>query len=296
MVGLAAPCAVRGCSDDARTRCSACGLTHYCGRDCQRADWQFHKHECKVLARALKLMDAEAETSPKSQSEAPIFTADASPGSLSQAFTVARAAGLAKMHGLLDDAPVSPFHVTLVGSISHLEGAMDFALVQRLRIRVLPGLKNVQFDMVGPDVVSARPLSGDGYVVHSVNGTYHEAVEAGNRQLAPDLACVLNGGIDNFFASWAPSLEILRKQAQGTPVAFTGYVGIDDPGCERLMKLLAWRVLSPQQTQPLRLARQTQHGSGWLHGAGVREGLFSPQAHTERHAVGAQGGAPRPAA
>eukprot|EP00873_Tetraselmis_striata_P035788 jgi/Tetstr1/456052/TSEL_042822.t1 len=244
----------------------------YCGRDCHRVDWRFHKYEGKVLARALKLMDAEAETSPKSQSGAPIFTADASPCSLSQAFTVARAAGLAKTHGLLDDAPVSPFRMTLVGSRSHVEGAMDFALVRRLLIRVLPGLKNVQFDLVGPEVVSARPLSGDGYVVHSVNGTYHEAVEAGNRQLAPDLACVLNGGIDNFFASWAPSLELLRKQ--GTPVAFTGYVGIDDPGCERLLKLFD----VPRKPNPF----------GWHARPGMaRDGLMvltcgkgSPQEHT----------------
>ena len=29
------------------SRCSACGQAEYCGRECQRADWQAHRAVCK---------------------------------------------------------------------------------------------------------------------------------------------------------------------------------------------------------------------------------------------------------
>ena len=37
--------------------CSRCGVTHYCNRDCQVADWSSHKGECKKIAHATYLKD-----------------------------------------------------------------------------------------------------------------------------------------------------------------------------------------------------------------------------------------------
>ncbi|GFT98019.1 SET and MYND domain-containing protein 3 [Nephila pilipes] len=31
--------------------CKACGIMKYCGKDCQKTDWQYHKFECGVLRR-----------------------------------------------------------------------------------------------------------------------------------------------------------------------------------------------------------------------------------------------------
>jgi hypothetical protein len=46
-------------SDDANPRkaCAACGLAHYCDRNCQKEDWHFHKEVCKA-SRALKDLKA----------------------------------------------------------------------------------------------------------------------------------------------------------------------------------------------------------------------------------------------
>ena len=36
---------------DKLKKCSNCLQMHYCGRNCQRNDWKYHKNECKVLAK-----------------------------------------------------------------------------------------------------------------------------------------------------------------------------------------------------------------------------------------------------
>ena len=33
-------------------QCSSCKYVHYCGKDCQKKDWDIHKTECKKFAAA----------------------------------------------------------------------------------------------------------------------------------------------------------------------------------------------------------------------------------------------------
>ena len=35
------------CDEKATLRCTACKVTKYCSRDCQRSDWPAHKRACK---------------------------------------------------------------------------------------------------------------------------------------------------------------------------------------------------------------------------------------------------------
>ncbi len=35
------------CGDQFKSKCGACHVFKYCGRECQRAHWAFHKPYCK---------------------------------------------------------------------------------------------------------------------------------------------------------------------------------------------------------------------------------------------------------
>jgi hypothetical protein len=41
------PCAHLGCVKEGRLQCTRCKQARYCGEQCQRADWQSHKKQCK---------------------------------------------------------------------------------------------------------------------------------------------------------------------------------------------------------------------------------------------------------
>ena len=40
-------CAI--CLEEGKLRCSRCGVTYYCGVDCQRSAWKSHKPRCSLL-------------------------------------------------------------------------------------------------------------------------------------------------------------------------------------------------------------------------------------------------------
>ena len=42
-------------------RCGACNVAHYCGIECQRADWPIHKRHCKDLKKFLEKETANEE-------------------------------------------------------------------------------------------------------------------------------------------------------------------------------------------------------------------------------------------
>ena len=39
------------CDKLAKNLCSACKFVFYCGRDCQKKDWNSHKEDCKTFAK-----------------------------------------------------------------------------------------------------------------------------------------------------------------------------------------------------------------------------------------------------
>jgi hypothetical protein len=41
------------CQRECNTKCKACNIEHYCSRECQRADWNYHKRYCKKLKDTL---------------------------------------------------------------------------------------------------------------------------------------------------------------------------------------------------------------------------------------------------
>jgi hypothetical protein len=60
-------CASCGVTKASLQQCSKCGMCHYCGKDCQRRDWEIHKMECKsnaIIWRAfMRARDAEKKKS-----------------------------------------------------------------------------------------------------------------------------------------------------------------------------------------------------------------------------------------
>ena len=63
-------------------------------------------------------------------------------------------------------------------------------------------------------------------------------------------AVVLNGGVDNSFHSWAPTIQLLCDQQ--VPSAFTGY-SIDALGCERMLRALGADIVLPTAPNPFRM-------------------------------------------
>jgi hypothetical protein len=76
------------------------------------------------------------------------------------------------------------------------------------------------------------------------------------RQERPDLALILNGGLDENFGSWAATLWTLL--ALGGPVALTGYgnadgsIGDTDSGSVQITHLLGGRAAAPVRPNPFR--------------------------------------------
>ncbi|KAK3236693.1 hypothetical protein CYMTET_53177 [Cymbomonas tetramitiformis] len=165
------------------------------------------------------------------------------------------------------------FVLHLLGCRWHVEGSIDVKLLIKVLRRV------ARFDklclvFIGPELAdvdrevqeSFKRAVKENEVVIEVNAQPAEMLPAQGEFLLstessverPDLAVILNGGLDDNFGSWASTLW--RLLAQGIPAAFTGYGGTDgsvsetDVGTEAILQLLGANFVAPCFANPFRFS------------------------------------------
>lgn len=170
-------------------RCSKCRLVAYCGRSCQAQDWASHKGLCKSLCRANDKLfgtdgaDAKADKEnmepPKKASKeirkeekAGSMFCGMGCANLSTTYTIAAAVAALKPQ-LEPCAELHPLRVALLGARGWVEGVVDFDVLHKMLMRVLPGLQSVCFQLVGPEAYLGDRI-GDKVQVVARTGLYHE--------------------------------------------------------------------------------------------------------------------------
>jgi len=107
------------------------------------------------------------------------------------------------------------FRLLLLGARHEYEGEIDWCLLRNLLRKYTPwdGDCNLEVELLGPEIDSdseAFSSSSSSEGVTLTHGLYHNQGE--DVVKTHHLAVVMNGGIDCFFDSWAPSVIRLRDQ------------------------------------------------------------------------------------
>ena len=179
-----------------------------------------------------------------------------------------------------------PLRIALLGCRWDVEGRIDWQLLIKLLSRFIEGASDLRsglrITLVGPDLEGETGMAAIdrdeacremkraiesqrselGFDIFT--GPYHEALEGSGhagegRVQQPHLAVILNGGVDNGFGSWGPSIASLLRSR--VPCIFTGYGSTDDgtatydAGVEPLLTLMRAECVCAAQPNPFRFPR-----------------------------------------
>ena len=145
--------------------------------------------------------------------------------------------------------------IAFLGAREYIEGVVNMAMLRSM-LQTICGWQGsrLQVDLIGPEMTcSTLPTpTPPGVDVRCIQGLYHET-----KRQPVHIAVVSNGGIDNYFASWVPTILCLRDQR--TPTVFTGY-RLDKIGCERMLRSLRANIVAPTATNPFRIVGPSSLG------------------------------------